>query len=329
MIKMIPKKLKAGDEIRVISPSFSMERVGGFNENLVAKQRLEHLNFKVTFGKHINKNDRFFSSDIRDRVADLHDAFLDSNVKAVLTTVGGWNANELLPFIDWKIIRNNPKAFIGYSDTTSLHNAIRAKTNMVTYYGPSYSSFKMDELQTFQTKQWLKSVQRKSYFLEPSEVYTSDPWFDKSQPRHPMPNKWKIYHHGSSIGTITGGNIQTYYLQAGTSYFPQVKNPILFIEEAESDGNDFGLGFSRELAQILQLHPDIQGLVIGRFPVENKVSEEQLIAILNKYPILQTVPVVYDVDFGHTQPIFTFPLGGQIQIKAENLEELQLEILEG
>lgn len=103
MVKIIPKKLKAGDEIRVISPSFSMERIGGFNENLVAKQRLEHLNFKVTFGEHINENDCFFSSDIENRVADLHDAFLDSNVKAVLTTVGGWNANELLPLLTGKL----------------------------------------------------------------------------------------------------------------------------------------------------------------------------------------------------------------------------------
>lgn len=326
---MIPPKLKIGDEIRIISPSSSLDRVGGFENNLVAKKRLERLGFKVTFGNHIAENDCFFSSSIADRVADLHDAFLDKNVRAILTTIGGFNSNELLPYIDWHIIESNPKIFMGYSDITSLHNAIRAKTGMITYYGPSYSSFKMDELQEFQTDQWLKAVQNETYSLKASHVYTSDLWFDPRRPRKLIDAKWKLYHRGLAEGTITGGNIDTYYLQAGTDYLPQISNPVLFLEMAESPEEDSRLVFSRELAQVLQIHSDIQGLVLGRFPTVNHMADESLIAILNKYPLLQTIPVIYNVDFGHTQPIFTFPLGGQIRILADDFQTIQLEVIGG
>lgn len=91
-IKVFPKRLNIGDEIRVISPSSSMERVGGFENNIPA-------------------NDQFGSSSIKERIDDLHDVFADSNVKAILTTIGGLNSNELLPYIDWDLIKNNPKFF--------------------------------------------------------------------------------------------------------------------------------------------------------------------------------------------------------------------------
>lgn len=222
MERIFPEKLKAGDEIRVISPSSSITCVGGFDDNLISKERLETLGFKVTFGANILENDILFSSSISSRVADLQGAFADKNVKAVLTTIGGFNCNELLHYIDWEIVRNNPKFFIGYSDTTSLHNAIFAQTGLVTYYGPCYSAFKMDELQEFQTHEWLKALTKSSNNLCASDFWTSDLWFDKTLPRHPMPNQWKVYHHGKAHGISTGGNIQTYYLQAGTEVFPQV-----------------------------------------------------------------------------------------------------------
>ncbi|WP_338998031.1 S66 peptidase family protein [Lactococcus formosensis] len=255
-----------------------------------------------------------FRYSIAKSIAFLCSAFPYENVKAILTTIGGLNCNELLPYIDWNLIKQNPKMFIGYSDTTSLHNAIRAKTGLVTYYGPSYSSFKMDELQEFQTQSWIKAMKNKNYKLEPSDLWTSDLWFDKSITRSPQKTKWKIYNHGEVKGVITGGNIQTYNLQAGTKFLPEVESPILFLELSEGG---IPLEFSRYLAQILEIHTDVSGLVIGRFPTDTEISEEILYYILDKFPILKTIPVIYDVDFGHTQPIFTFPLGGIAEISTD------------
>lgn len=326
MKTIFPKKIQKDDEIRIISPSSSIKRVGGFDQNLVAKERLEKLGYKVTFGDHILENDLFYSSSITARIQDLHQAFIDDNVSVVMTTIGGLNSNELLPYIDWEIIRSHPKVFIGYSDITSLHNAIRAQTGLVTYYGPCYSSFKMNELQEYQTNAWIKVLGQSEYDLQPSGLWTSDMWFDPNIPRKPMPNSWQVYNSGQATGISTGGNIQTYGLQAGTKFLPAVTKPIIFIEQAEGGEP---LEFSRELSQMLQIHPDIAALIIGRFPVENKMSEPNLHSILAKFPVLNTIPVVYHVDFGHTQPIFTFPLGGMITVRAKNNADVTIEVLKG
>lgn len=324
MTKIFPHKLKKGDEIRVISPSSSLLRTGRFEDKLKAKTRLEKLGYKVTFGAHILENDLLSSSSIASRVSDFHAAFADSNVKAVLCTIGGFNSNELLPYIDWEIVRQNPKIFCGFSDITVLHQAIFSKTGLVTYYGPGYIAFLMDELQDFQTAQWLKAVAGPStYSLSSSEVYTSDAWYDPTQARHPLPTSWKIYNHGTASGPSLGGNLNTLMLVTGTSAQVKLTSPIAFLENAE--GEDF-YDWDRELAHFLQVYPDIAGLVIGRFPKEEGMTEEILWFILDKYPLLQHIPVIYDVDFGHTQPIFTFPLGGEIQLTTK---PLKLEILKG
>ena len=106
--KLIPPKLKPGDEIRIIAPARSMQLIGEQGKKW-AQEKLESLGYKVTFGKNVNENDEFISSSIESRIQDLHDAFSDKNVKAILTVIGGFNSNQLLKYIDWEIIKNNPK----------------------------------------------------------------------------------------------------------------------------------------------------------------------------------------------------------------------------
>lgn len=98
------------------------------------------------------------SSSIKSRVADLHAAFADDSVDAILATIGGFNSNELLPYIDYDLIAKHPKIICGYSDSTAFLNAIFAKTGNLTYMGPSYSSFKMKEGQDYQIKAWLNAL---------------------------------------------------------------------------------------------------------------------------------------------------------------------------
>lgn len=144
MNKIIPEKLKKGDEIRVIAPSRSMKIL---KKDIIdiAKSRLESLGFKVSFGKNVMKsiNDDYKCASIEDRVSDLHDAFRDKNVKAILTVIGGYNVNQILDEIDYELIKNNPKILCGFSDITALTNAIYAKTGLVTYSGVHFSSFGM------------------------------------------------------------------------------------------------------------------------------------------------------------------------------------------
>ena len=140
---MIPEKLKAGDEVRVIAPSRSMVILGEDCKK-IATQKLEALGLKVTFAKYVMEADSdYLCTSVEHRAEDLNEAFRDKNVKAILTVIGGFNSNQILDFIDYEVIKQNPKIFCGFSDITALSNAIHAKTGLVTYSGPHYSSFGM------------------------------------------------------------------------------------------------------------------------------------------------------------------------------------------
>ncbi len=124
---MFAPKLQPGDEIRIIAPSTSMAVVKEKQiENAVS--RLNKLGFTISYGKHVYVHDEFFSSSIEERLEDLHEAFLNPNVKGILTGIGGYNSNALLKYINYDVIRNNPKIFCGYGDTTALSLAIYEKT---------------------------------------------------------------------------------------------------------------------------------------------------------------------------------------------------------
>ncbi len=99
------------------------------------------LGLHVSFGKKSEQIDDFTSSPISSRVDDLHEAFDDKNVKAILTVIGGFNSNQLLRYLDWDLITRNPKILCGFSDITALNNAVLTKSGLVTYSGPHYSTF--------------------------------------------------------------------------------------------------------------------------------------------------------------------------------------------
>ena len=310
------KKLKKGDHIRVVSPSSSIQSIGGFEANVKAKEKLEELGFNVSFSSNYFEHDLFDSASVTSRVEDLHEAFLDPSVDAVLATIGGFNCNELLPYLDYDLIAQNPKIICGYSDTTALLNAIYTKTGIQTYMGPSYSSFKMEAGQDYQTEAWLKAVTQDSYELTPSSEWSSDAWYLPDTPRTFYPTEWKVYKAGMASGIAIGGNLSTFALLRGTPYAPQVENYVLFVEEAEGYPPEH---FLREFAALLQAYPNPQAVIIGRFPKECEMTEDLLLAILDKHPILQTIPVLYDVDFAHTQPLFTISIGGQVTLDTEKM----------
>lgn len=144
MQKIVPAKLAAGDEIRVVAPARGI-RIIGQESREIAAQRFATLGLKVSFGSNTTDEnwDMTGSSPIEDRIADIHEAFADKNVKAVFTIIGGANSNQLLPYLDYELIKANPKIFCGFSDITALLNGIYAMTGLETYSGPHYSSFGM------------------------------------------------------------------------------------------------------------------------------------------------------------------------------------------
>lgn len=203
----------------------------------------------------------------------------------------------------------------GYSDITALATAITAKTNMITFSGPHFSSFQMDGLQHYQSTSFLAAVmQHQCYTLAPSTQWSDDLWFLDDVIRQYEATEWKCYTEGNVSGVLFGGNLCTLNLLQGTCYFPKLENSILFIEDDELTNPET---FARDLASLLQTTTQIKGLMIGRFQRASNVTEEQLLFILNKHPQLKHLPVMYNVDFGHTQPIMTLPIGATIAMNTQ------------
>lgn len=305
------RKLQKGDEIRVIAPSRSAQILGeeGIKK---ATQTLENMGFHVSFGEYIYTCDMQSSASIEERVADLHAAFADDNVKAILTAIGGFNSNELLPYLDYELIARNPKILCGYSDITALATAIHHKCGFITYSGPHFSSFQMAGLQAYQTKYFRECFMNEApYDIEPSEKWSDDLWFLDQDNRQYEATEWKVYTEGQAQGKLYGGNLCTLNLLQGTPYMPELKDCILFVEDDEETKPET---FARDLTSLLQVASDVKALLIGRFQRVSKVTSEQLRFILDKHPLLQDIPVMYDVDFGHTQPIMTLPIGGEIAV---------------
>ena len=120
MEKIYPNKLQINDEIRVLSPSSSIKRVNTEADNEQLVKYFEKLGYKISYSRHIDEMDEMNSASIKSRVEDLHEAFRDPQVKMILTSIGGFNSNELLPYLDYNLIKKNPKILCGYSDITAL-----------------------------------------------------------------------------------------------------------------------------------------------------------------------------------------------------------------
>lgn len=200
---MYPSRLKPGDQIRVVAPSRSMSLLK--TEQIEqAKMVLERLGFHVSFSAHAEEIDAFASSSIESRVNDLHEAFSDPEVKAILSVLGGYNSNQLLTHLDYRADQVQPKIFCGFSDMTALASAIYQKTGLVTYSGPHFSSFSMKQGLNYTKDYFLKCICSDSPFeIEPSEWRCDEIW-TKEQPQ--LNDGPIVINEGAADGKILGGN---------------------------------------------------------------------------------------------------------------------------
>nr|QIM10555.1 LD-carboxypeptidase [uncultured Alphaproteobacteria bacterium] len=324
MKKIVPELLKSGDEIRIIAPATGIKIL---SEECVAlaKQRFETLGLKVTFGSNtVAENwDMSGSTSIEKRVEDLHQAFTDKNVKAVFTVIGGSNSNQLLDYIDYKTIAENPKIFCGFSDITALLNAIHAQTGLVTFSGPHFSSLGMLKgiEYTIENMRRMLMEDGKNQ-LCPSPEWSDDLWFLDQQNREFIKNDgyWKL-QEGTAEGTLIGGNLGTFNLLLGTKYRPEFKpDTILFIEDTESTNAAI---FTRNLQALIQ-QPDFQnvkGILIGRFQKKSNVTREQLEFMVKRFENnLKGMPIIANLDFGHSTPLLTIPVGGTATIGGQRIK---------
>ncbi len=314
--KVKPARLQHGDMVRVVAPARSLAIIGA-DTRAIADRRFAEMGLEVTFGEHVNVIDVFGSSPIADRVADLHAAFADQSVKAVITVIGGYNSNQLLPSLDWDLIAANPKIVCGYSDITALTCAIHARTGLVTYSGPHYSTFGMrDHFE--QTYEWFRKVM---FDDAPFEVVSAPAWSDDewyfdqdSRVRMTSEGPWVITD-GHATGSLVGGNLCTLNLLQGTADMPSLAGTVVFVED---DSLSFPANFDRQLTSLTQQtkFDEVAGLLIGRFQNKSAMTRELLEAIVASNRALDRIPVVGNLDFGHTDPLLTIPVGATVTVDA-------------
>ena len=319
---MIPEKLKAGDEVRIIAPSRSAVILGEDCKK-IATERLEALGLKVTFGKYIYEADEdFLAASKEHRAEDLNEAFRDKNVKAILTVIGGFNSNQILDLIDYEAIKENPKIFCGFSDITALSCSIYAKTGLVTYSGPHYSSFGMEKGFEYELDYFKKMFfDNEEIEIESSEEWSDDLWFLDQENREFIKNDGLfIINEGEAEGEMVGGNLCTLNLLQGTEYMPDISNKVLFIEDDGSADKLFMVTFDRDIQSLIHT-PEfntVKGIVLGRAQKNCSMTQEKWTKLIKNKPELADIPVIGGADFGHTTPIFTFPVGGYAKLHAKD-----------
>jgi muramoyltetrapeptide carboxypeptidase LdcA involved in peptidoglycan recycling len=313
---MIPPKFQPGDQIRVVSPATSLAYIPA-EQRQTALERLRSVGVNVSFSKHAQEHDRWNSSPVEMRVADLHAAFADHQVKGILTTLGGYNANQLLRYLDWDLIVANPKVFCGYSDITVLSTAIYAKTGVVAYSGPHFSTFSMVRGIEYTLEYFSKCVMNDGPFaVGQASTWSDDAWYADQEARTFIPNAgYLVVNEGEAAGTLLGGHLNTLGLLHGTEYMPRLEGSIVLIE---ADEETKAQHFDRELQSLIHQpgFDGVQGLIIGRFQRESNIDDATLVEIVRSKRELARMPVIANASFGHTTPQFTFPVGGRGTLRA-------------
>ena len=290
-----PKRLPNNARIGLIAPASPIYSSVKFN-NMI--NSLEGLGYSLVFGDHIKDRNGYLAGLDSDRVADLHTMFKNKNIDGILCIRGGYGSNRLLDLIDFDIIKQNPKPFIGFSDITSLHLAIYTKTKVVTFHGPVGKS------------EWNK--------------FTKDSWnsilHQAATPKYYIPENQKntfTINSGTAEGILLGGNLTVLTSLLGSDYLPEFDGAILFLEDIGEDV----YRVDRMLSQLFLsgILKKINGFVFGKCTdCEMSTYSLSLKEILDHYIKPLHIPAFYGAMISHEQQNLTIPVGVYASIDASN-----------
>lgn len=323
MNRLRPKRLSPGDAIGIIAPADSASYIYPQVWE-IGVRKLRSKGFELAFGKNIRRMHGHTSGTIQERVDDLMEMFSNPKIDAIMCVWGGHNSNQLLEYIDYDVVRKNPKIFIGYSDITALNTAFLVKSGLVTFSGPQFITFCQPELPRY-TENIFDAVLGGSdpVTVKPSTEWAEDFWWQKENlgPREWKPNPgWRVMKPGIAEGEAIGGNLGTLLLLAGTEYWPDFTETILFVEDDDSESTNT---IDRYFTQLRHtgVFSKIRGLVIGRFPSKVGMTEiDSLEMIVRDATRGFDFPVISEVDFAHTDPVITIPIGVQCRMDTSRSE---------
>jgi muramoyltetrapeptide carboxypeptidase len=291
MALLRPRALQKGDTIGVVSPSYA-PKLAWLQRGVRA---LERAGFNVILDPEIDRLPRFIRAEDERRAENLMGMWLDPRVDAIIASTGGYGAVRLIPHLEAAIFRNNPKAFVGYSDITALHVWMERQANLRTFHGPT-----VDDL--------VPSVRDATMASLLAALTTPCPTtkLGRDLARGVVP--------GHATGRLVGGNLSMVQKTIGTSYQIDLKQAILFVEETRDPMSvvDEHLVHLRDAGLLEQ----VNGIVFGQLSLDRSEEDEFEDFLLDLISDLD-VPVLMDFPAGHENPNLTIPLGTQVELYVE------------
>lgn len=297
MAPIRPARLREGDTVALVAPAGVLRSRGTVDE---ARETIESLGLRAVVGENVLDRHGYLAGRDEDRAADLMAAFTDDAIAGIVAIRGGWGCARLLPFLDWRTIRANPKAVIGYSDVTSLLLALYARTGLVGFHGPVATS-------TF-TDFTLDSFRPVVFSGEPVAL---GPDSDEGG--------MTVIRHGTARGRLAGGNLTVLAAMVGTPYLPSFEGHILFLE----DIGESVYRIDRMLTQLGQagLLGGLAGFVMGSCrgctPEQDAIASFELVDVIRQHIEPLGIPAVMGAPFGHVRDKWTVPVGSMAELRTE------------
>lgn len=335
MIK--PAKLNPGDKVATVSLSWGGPSVFPHRYQAGVDQLEAELGVNVIEMPHTLKDADWLSRNPKARADDLMQAFSDPTIKGIIATIGGEDSIRLLPYIDLDIIRANPKVFLGYSDTTISH-MVCFKAGLVSFYGPTIMAGFGENAGMFP---YMADSVRRTLFssepigeVEPNRAGWTVERLEWGKPENQTRKRalnpctgWKFLQ-GSGIrqGHLIGGCIEVLDWLRGTDLWPskeQWQNAILFLETSEEAPPPINVKYSLRAMAALGIFENLSGILFSRpggdFPIEKfNEYDEAILQIVRNEECLPDLPVITNMDFGHTDPMFLLPYGVQAEMDCDH-----------
>ncbi|MFD2925129.1 S66 peptidase family protein [Halobacillus naozhouensis] len=286
---LLPKKLKSGDTVGVVAPA-SPPNLSNLQCSL---HFLHQLGLHVKIAPHVRSEYGYLAGTDSQRLEDLHTMFADSSISGIICAGGGYGTSRIARFIDYKLIKRNPKIFWGYSDITFLHTSIQQQTGLVTFHGPMLCSDVGKENFDPLSKSMFQQL------FEPMVLTYSE-----------AISPLNIISHGEACGEIVGGNLSLLVNSIGSAYEMDTRNKLLLIEDVGEEPYRIDSFLSQlKLAGKLD---QAAGVIIGDFSKATPKNPEgslTLEQVFNFYFSSLKKPVLSGFKIGHCLPHFAVPLG--------------------
>ncbi|CAN5813171.1 LD-carboxypeptidase [soil metagenome] len=300
-----PRHLSAGDTVALVAPASATFQTLDLD---IARESLEALGLKVKVGEHLMGRHGYLAGDDKDRADDINTFFADDSVRAVLPIRGGWGSARVLPYLNFDVIRKNPKILLGYSDITALLLGVHAKTGMITFHGPNGMG---------RWDGWsLEYVKRVLFNAESVTMENPHALSDKNSLVQ-IENRIRTITPGSARGRLLGGNLTVLTTILGSPYVPSWDGAILFCEDVGEDLYRIDRMFTQ--LKLVGALEKIRGFVFGTCsecgPGEGFASLT-LEEILNDHIKPLRVPAWAGAMIGHATPQWTLPVGADVEIDA-------------